>query len=267
MAINSLNKEQLNSGDKFLLTMNDSERSNLFYKKNIKSLKSLCKSFLAKKDYNSFFQILGLEVPKSIKIDSYNIVTTNTYAHIRFNIWHDMTNIELSFYYYPHNKINERINTCYIKDYICLHKIPFKNSANIFFKLNYDIINDNIPLKTINASNKYYYDNIAAFNKITDLINNDKINEILKKWKFYNIVAFPKLTLLHLPKTFINLYPYIEDYDAIIGLECFTFSSYNENHKITEEILQLFQNQEIIKGKQLLSNTLNNFAKKKNIIQ
>lgn len=117
----SLNVENFNSGDKFLFTMTNLERTELFISKGLKGITTfndLARTMRVKgNSAKTFFNELGLEYPKNINIlGMFDIDTRFSRVCITFTLSYKINGVKEILFdyvitYTPSNRKNERTNS------------------------------------------------------------------------------------------------------------------------------------------------------------
>lgn len=268
----SLNVENFNSGDKFLLTMTNLERTELFLSKGFKGMtifKKLEWEMIHEKNDSSkiIFERLGLEYPKNIGIVKlYDIDTRFSRVNFHFILSYKLNETkEITFSYMltytPSNRKNDKTCVNFGDRGIELCKMNNKLNEHSPFTYNCEV-NDNINLmQNLIAIEEYYSHYQKHFEKFVNAINNDELNESFEFWDAKKILWHFNSSVASFPSSYLDFVDYGIDYNTFIGIQSFIYINYHENKSIIQAALTLMQNGKIDEGIKIINDSLEDFKK------
>lgn len=262
-----LEVNKFNNGDKFLLTMTNLERTELFLSKGLKGMtpfKKLDESISnAGNNPKLLFDSLGLDFPRNIDIERfYGIDTRFSCVRIDFMLSYAInTNKKIKFDYSiiftPSNRKGEKTHCVFKTDKITLNEIPNKLSTRSPFTYNFKLNNEKSLLENLIDLQTYYDTYDKHFVDIVNAFNNNDLDDCLnvwglktKLWPFHCCIAI-------LPSEYLNFVKYGINYETFIGIESFIHTNRKENQPIIDKALELMQSNAINDGMELINKCLN----------
>lgn len=264
MILNSVN---LNSGDKFFLSMTNLEKANLFTSNDIKTMTAL-KSLKNDVYFNRnnpfiFFNALGLESPKSVKVaNMHQIMINSGNATFSFDLSYKLDDekeitFKYNFNYTPSNKKNERIYS-WFSEKIELCKIANKLHELYPFTYNISFDNNLSLLQNLNKIEKHYKHYRHHFEKIANAINDGELDQHFDFWKLKDLTKYFDCIVSEFPFLYLKYVDYGIDYQTFIGIESFIRMN-DKNRQITDNALNLMISGKVDEGLKTINNFLEDF--------
>lgn len=266
----SLNVENFNSGDKFLFTMTNLERTELFISKGLKGMTAFKKleweMIHSKTDPSKFiFDKLGLEYPKNIRIVRlFDIDTRFSRVNIHFILAHKIDESkEIEFDYVithtPANRKNEKTCAGFRERGVRLCKIENKLNEHSPFTYNFGFNNDIGLMGNIIAIEEYYNRYQKHFEKMANAINRGDLNDYFDFWKIKTIIWHFNSDVASFPSEYLDFVDYGIDYTTFVGIEAFINSNPNKNEPIIQEALELMHSGNVDEGIKIINDSLEDF--------
>lgn len=264
-----LDREYFNSGDKFLFTMTNLERTELFISKGLKGMTAfndLARTMRAKgNSAKMFFNELGLEYPKNINIlGMYDIDTRFSRVCIKFKLSHKINVIKEILFdyvitYTPSNRKNERSNSGFSDRGVELCEI--KNKLNLYspFTYNFGFNNDINLMQNIIAIEEYYNRYQKHFEKMANAINNDELNSYFDFWNTKKIMWHFNNDVASFPSEYLDFVDYGIDYNTFVGIESFIYANDKQNNQIIQDALELMHSGNVDEGIKIINDSLEEF--------
>lgn len=251
--------ENLTSGDKFLLSLNNKERVEALNSVDTSKINEL---FQDKEKLNqSFFQVFGLEEPTLVKVNKIYADKTDNIINLLFRLEVSIFNEVNSFNYSIELTLSDN-KVIKIFDEILTDSIDVKSYAdqllkNHLFKVKYKLNRMvNLINNFFNAEFNFILNEETSCDKFVDDYNNGLLSEYIEKWKVFSEVIPNSLIL---DKAF-EIYPKVSifniGYDRFFGLlrmildgslsldevVCLLSSDNGSNFEKTDEVLTHYYN-------------------------
>lgn len=265
-----LDREYFNSGDKFILTMSNSERTNHFHRYGLKYLRDFNaiinpkqKFISSKQKINFIFEQLHLQTPNCFEVEDIEVKLEYTRIELLFNLTFEIYNLKISVSYkisytpfnFDCNKTSDKLYQT--ESMPKIWDISSNEKLTIIIKIDTNI---SLWANLVNLSNYWLYAEKHYDSFVADYIDN-KFNDYFVKWKIFGDEC-PKMFRIN---EMLNYYPELArfnvGYDRFFGimsmvqkdyLELKYFlnivkTDYTNNFINIDRILQNFYNQHIIK--------------------
>lgn len=262
------NINNFNSGDKFLFTMTNLERTELFISKGINWILLLKKMNFTKANQDErskfVFKVLDLEFPKNITVINCDSDIRWNNIRLEFKLSYKLNNEkEIIFNYIitykPFNKISDGM---FQTNIIILGQIPNQLNKRLPFKYTF-LFKDELSLKqNLDNIENYYKNYNSHFVKMANAINNGELNSYIEFWNMKKKYLILNLPISLFPEFYLKFVDYGINFNKFVAIQ--SFIHYNhfqhiKNYQIIENALKLMHCGKVDDGNAMINNVLEEF--------
>lgn len=266
----------LNSGDKFLLTMTNTEIMDLFHSLGLKKMSDFNRVMARdvwttrEERLSKFFEVFGLDYPSNINVYSINYHSRGGIFSLEFILTIPTDDnkeavIYYTIYYNTHNRKPYKVGS-----YIDSERIGFGKGydnylnphSRFYFEYRVPSYKSWVPLIDIlNDSINYYNTYFPGFSKFVEDFNNKNLEVYMDKWKYKEFNTPFYVNLVFAPVYYSRFYNNsLLDYDTFFGFITATERSESSGDNL-KKVLGLLENGKKEKASKIIKDVVDSFFK------